>query len=112
MDMSLSKFQKLVKNREACHAAAHGVVKNETWLSVWTPPPIYIPTNSAQLFLFLYILDNICYPLSFWWYTTVLIDVRLYNTVDLIFISMMISDVWNVFLYPFTLGHLLLLFSH
>ena len=28
-DMSLSKLQEIVKDREAWHAAAHGVVKNE-----------------------------------------------------------------------------------
>ena len=33
MDMSLSKFQKMVKDREAWHAAAHGVSKSRTRLS-------------------------------------------------------------------------------
>ena len=32
-DMSLSKLQKMVKNREAWHAAVHGVAKSETQLS-------------------------------------------------------------------------------
>jgi len=27
MDMSLSKLQEIVKDREGCHAAVHGVVK-------------------------------------------------------------------------------------
>ena len=30
MDMSLSKFQELVKDREACHAVVHGVTKSGT----------------------------------------------------------------------------------
>ena len=33
MDMSLSKLQEIVKNREAWHAAVHGVTKSQPWLS-------------------------------------------------------------------------------
>ena len=33
IDMSLSKFQELVKDREAWHAAIHGVAKSQTQLS-------------------------------------------------------------------------------
>ena len=36
MDMSLSKLQELVMDREDCCVVVHGVTKSQTWLSDWT----------------------------------------------------------------------------
>ena len=36
MDMSSSRLREMVMDREAWHAAVHGVAKGHTWLSDWT----------------------------------------------------------------------------
>ena len=36
VDMTLSKLREIVKDKEACCAAIHGVAKGRTWLSDWT----------------------------------------------------------------------------
>ena len=36
VDLSLGILQEIMKDREAWHAAVHGVTKSQTWLSNWT----------------------------------------------------------------------------
>ena len=36
MDISMSKLQKIMKDRKAWNAVVHGVAKSQTWLSDWT----------------------------------------------------------------------------
>ena len=55
MDISWSKFQETVKDREAWHATVHGVAKSQTGLSDWTAtnrPPEFLtveaPLTSCQ----------------------------------------------------------------
>ena len=47
MDMSLSKVQEMVKEREAWYAAVHRVTKSQTWPSDWTTTAIRTSTGSG-----------------------------------------------------------------
>ena len=52
MDMSLSKLQEVVKDREAWHAAVHSVTKSRTELSDWTIAMcfLYFPKVPASFY--------------------------------------------------------------
>ena len=57
MDVSFSKLWGIVKNREAWHAAAHGVTKSWTQLSDWTTTVLvsFIMFITSQVLTYLYL---------------------------------------------------------
>ena len=73
MDMSLSKFWEIVKNREAWHDAIHGVKERQTWLGSWTITTSLILLFSAeknlkyfhQIFSFLFFSELLYLSASF-----------------------------------------------
>ena len=63
MGMSLSKFRKLVLDREAWHAAIHGVTKSQTRLSDWTELNIVLLYKYPIFFMHSSVLLHLsCFP--------------------------------------------------
>ena len=54
-DMSLSKLQELVTDREAWYAAVHGIAKGHTWLHKWIDVYIVQSIYSTTIYIYIYI---------------------------------------------------------
>ena len=80
MDMSLSKHQGLVMDREAWHSAVHGVTKSWTWLNNWIELFSVLDWKRKGLFLVHHNINNV------WVYGTVVFNFFVFYSFSLWFI--------------------------
>ena len=65
MDLGLCGLWELVTDREAWHAAVHGITKSQTWLN-WTEPNLVADSFSVYNHFFLCPHAYSCFPSLLW----------------------------------------------
>ena len=67
MGMSFGRLQELVMNREAWHAAVHGVAKSRAWLCYWTELNHPVSLKSYYIMVYQFCNELLNWLLIFCW---------------------------------------------